>query len=87
MPGCRLLAAIESRYHAGVRRLEYVGVEAFDLGLLPAPALPPMVSGALGDWLEDEVRLSATGSVVHEIRFSNGGRWEVSCRTFHYRLE
>jgi len=40
--------------------------------------------GNSGDWLYDEIRLSRSGNVLHEIEFENG-LWLVECRSFSYQ--
>ena len=38
-----------------------------------------------GDWLYDEIRLSARGCVLHEIEWSRGGDWLIECEDFEHR--
>jgi hypothetical protein len=39
------------------------------------------------DWLIDEIRLSETGLVVHEILFSSGSRWLFECKNMTYECK
>lgn len=61
-------AQIKSRflgaYHDGYLELTYTNVSSFS------------VEQGLGDWLYDEVRLSESGAILHEIEFA-GGYWKI----------
>jgi hypothetical protein len=76
---------LRRRYPTGKLVLEYSGVVAYSLQLLERGKLPPRTKGSHGDWLIDEVRLSESGGVEHEIEFSNGGTWLVECATLSYQ--
>jgi hypothetical protein len=79
-------AILVSRYHPGTRVLTYSNVVAFQFKLLKAAVWPPFLPGCLGDWIVDEVTISDTGLIVHEVLYSNGGVWRVECETFSYSV-
>ena len=62
----RLLGA----YHDGHIELAYEGVRRYRIGSR---------GSAHGDWLYDELRLSADGFVLHEIEIA-GDTWEIECQ-------
>jgi len=63
-------------YHNGYFKLIYRDVAAYDLKTPAEFLLPPRNVGH-GDWLYDEVRLSDSGKVMHEIEFSRGSHWAI----------
>lgn len=63
-------------------RLHYVDARAYQFTVFEEPRWPPNVSGDPGDWLVDEVEMTAHGLPEHRVLFSNGGAWAVTCRTF-----
>ena len=63
-------------YHDGVIRFEYRGVRRYSLA--------GQRSSGHGDWLIDEVRLSDSGLVVHEVEFATGALWKIECTDFVY---
>lgn len=67
----RLLGA----YHNGHLELRYVDVKSYHLDV-PAETVRPFIGH--GDWLLDEVRLSESSLVLHEIRFERG-HWQIEC--------
>ena len=66
----RLLGA----YHNGHIEIEYVNVKRYSIGC----AFP-----AHGDWDQDEIRLSDTGGVIHEIEIG-GVTWLIECEDIRY---
>ena len=70
----RLLGA----YQAGYLNLAYSGVRSY---ALDSSATDTRLSSVIGhgDWLIDEVRLSKSGHVLHEVEFSGGGHWLIEC--------
>ena len=48
--------------------------------------LPPNSLGH-GDLLMHEVRLDEHDIIIHELHFSQGGVFEIFCKTFTHRLE
>ena len=56
-------------YHDGVIKIDYVDVLSYEVSLR---------SGCHGDWLYDEVRVSAENKVVHEIDFEFS-HWIIEC--------
>lgn len=66
----RLLGA----YHDGYIEIEYLNVKRYSIGCeFPAH----------GDWDQDEIRLSDSGSVVHEIEIG-GTSWLIECEDIRY---
>ena len=65
----RLLGA----FHDGHILLSYLDVQTYLLDN------PKTLSGH-GDWLVDEIRLSETGLVLHEVLFSTGSRWLIQAK-------
>jgi hypothetical protein len=74
--GIRLLGP----YHDGHTYLSYAYVSGYQLvlprdsssvGALSRP------SGGHNDWLIDELRLSSSGTLLHEVVFSSGARWLI----------
>lgn len=76
----RLLSAYQDR----ILEYLYKGVTAYTL-IGPTPHRPRPSSGGHGGWLIDEVRLSEEGLVIHEIEFSNGCSWVITCRNLVHR--
>lgn len=74
----RLLAP----YHDGTTALKYRGVLTYSLEA-PFVSLPRSIGH--GDWLADEIRLSARGNVLHEVEFSRGSRWLIECEDIEWR--
>lgn len=75
----RLLGA----YHDGHIRLSYHDVRSYTLDK-PARSVP---NEGHGDWIVDEVRLSDSGLVLHEIVFIPRCRWLIECRDIEYRWQ
>lgn len=63
-------------YHDGYIELKYSRVQKYSLSCGEQ-------SGS-GDWLYDEIRLSESGHVVHEIEWSSGCRWLIECAEVTY---
>jgi hypothetical protein len=70
-------------YHDGMTRLSYEGVVAYACSLSLVPKMPDTRSPH-GDWLIDEVRLSDSGHVIHEVCFDSGAQLVIECRTFRH---
>jgi hypothetical protein len=68
---------LQGAYHDGDISLAYSGVREYELSL--AADQVPVPHRGHGDWLIDEIRLSARKLVVHEILFRFGGRWMIEC--------
>jgi hypothetical protein len=64
-------------YHDGHLELRYTGVRAYELTTPRSNPRPGTIGH--GDWLRDEVRLTDSGTVLHEVRFERGSRWLVEC--------
>jgi hypothetical protein len=60
-------------YHDGLTTLRHKSVASYSLS-----HSSPVRAGH-GDWLQDEVRISESGLVVHEIEFRNDGHWIIEC--------
>ena len=68
----RLLGA----YHDGYLELRYENVRPYSMaGNAPEPTLHGIFGH--GDWLIDEITVTDSGSVVHEILFRRGDRWKI----------
>ena len=78
----RIVVRLVGAYHDGHHELHYSGVTAYQLGL--ASGSPDSVPRGHGDWLFDEVRLSESGNVLHEIVFSSGARWTIECASLEH---
>jgi hypothetical protein len=78
----RLLGA----YHDGRIQLTYKDVESYTLNTSSKIHVPPLGIGH-GDWLTDEIRLSESELVVHEIEFSRGGKWIIECADIFYEWQ
>ena len=76
----RLLGA----YHDGHIEISYQGVQMYCM-TTPAEFKAPPLGVGHGDWLTDEVRLSAAGMVIHEIEFSRGTRWLIESADIAYK--
>jgi len=74
----RLLGA----YHDGHILLTYKSVRGYLLN-----SLHDSHGAGHGDWLTDEIRLSDSGLVLHEVEFSRGGRWVIECKDVAYEWE
>jgi hypothetical protein len=75
----RLLGA----YHDGHMVLIYRDVQSYTLDT-PATFKRPPLNVGHGDWLVDEVTLSESNLVRHEIEFSRGSRWRIECRDIEW---
>jgi hypothetical protein len=69
--------------HNGHIHLTYKDVKMYSLDTSSEFKLPPLRVGH-GDWLNDEIRLSERGLVVHEIEFSRGSRWLIEAEDITY---
>ena len=70
-------------YHDGHMVLIYRGVQSYELSAPQAFKGPPLNVGH-GDWLADEVRLSESNLVQHEVEFSRGTSWSIECRDIEW---
>ena len=61
--------------------LVYTDVKDYSLQLTRADSSSDI---GHGDWLVDELRLSESGLVIHEVVFSTGARWFIECRNICY---
>lgn len=61
-------------YHDGHIEIEYKDVHRYSIG---------SDNSAHGDWLHDEIRLSESGHVLHEIEIG-GQLWRIECRDIEY---
>ncbi|MBA3614687.1 MAG: hypothetical protein M3Q62_06310 [Actinomycetota bacterium] len=77
----RLLGAL----HDGHIELTYTKVQSY-LFETPRKLEHPMrPSKGHEDWMIDEVRLSESGYVLHEVEFSRGSRWVIESEDLIYR--
>jgi hypothetical protein len=69
-------------YHDGHIEIAYTKVRSYSM----VAALNGSEAGeGHGDWLYDEIRLSARGYLLHEIEWSRGGDWLIEFKDFEYR--
>ena len=71
-------------FHDGYLDLSYKNVSSYRLDGHPRGDSRRLAHIGHGDWLIDEIRLSDSGFVLHEILFSSRGRWlieasDISC--------
>ena len=78
----RLLAA----YHDGHIQITYKDVRSYSLNT-PVNFQATLIGIGHGDWLTDEIRLSESGLVIHEIEFSRGSRWLIECGDIVYEWQ
>lgn len=72
-------------WHDGLIIFTYQDVVSYSIDRPVLNGHGPKTSGH-GDWLVDEIRLSAPDKfVLHEIEFSSGARWLIQCRDFSYQ--
>lgn len=66
-------------YHDGHIEITYLNVHSYTLkkGTIKYP-------NGHGDWLDDEIRLSESGNVIHEITFAFNARWLIECENIIY---
>src|SRR3990172_5317825 len=77
--GADILVRLLGPHHDRRVVLEYAGVSAYGIhGTLGACAGEAR-TWSHGDWLLDEVTLSDSGHVLHEVEFSSGARWIIEC--------
>jgi hypothetical protein len=79
----RLLGA----YHDRHIELIYEGVRNYSLEISPEFKSSRTYKSGHGDWLIDEIRLSESDLVLHEIEFSSGSRWIIECENIQYLSE
>ena len=71
-------------HHNGHIELTYTKVQSY-LFETPRKLEHPMrPSKGHEDWVIDEVRLSESGYVLHEVEFSRGSRWVIESEDFIY---
>jgi hypothetical protein len=71
-------------FHDGHINLYYKQVKGYTLNTPTEVQMLPLNVGH-GDWLNDEIRLSERGLVIHEIKFSRGSRWIIECEDIVYK--
>jgi hypothetical protein len=69
--------------HNGYIEMTYKNVTHYLLNK-PKNSENVAVSYGHGDWLIDEVRLSDTSSVIHDISFHGGSNWTIECDDLIY---
>ena len=77
----RLLGA----WHDGHIELTYTKVQSYLLKTPRKPEHPMRANKGHEDWMIDEVRLSESGYVLHEVAFGRGGRWVIESEDLNYR--
>jgi hypothetical protein len=72
-------------YHDGYITLRYCNVASYRLEQ-PSKENRLKYEGH-GDWLTDDIGLSPTGLVVHEVTFRDGAAWYIECEDVSYEWE
>ena len=72
--------------HTGYIVFTYNGVASYQLEMkdVTTTALPLSQNRGHHVWLIDEIRLSESGLVVHEVVFALGSHWIIECRDLSY---
>jgi hypothetical protein len=72
--------------HTGYILFTYNGVTSYQLNMkdVSTSVLPLSPNRGHHDWLIDEIRLSGSGLVVHEVIFALGSHWVIECRELSY---
>src|SRR6266567_1751733 len=80
------ISSFLSAHHAGHIHFTYEHVFSYDLGCLPQLRRSDgrFVLPKHEDWLADEISLSSSGNVVHEVHFSSGCVWKIEARRVSY---
>ena len=78
--GIKIQLILLGAYHDGQIKIQYEGVKGYNLNLLP----DSFEVKHHGDWLIDEIRISEKGWLVHEIKFSVFGKWQIECENINY---
>jgi hypothetical protein len=68
-------------YHDGYTELVYSDLRHYEINLLQTKISPHI---GHGDWLDDEIRLSSDGYILHEIEFSSGKNWRIESKGFEH---
>jgi hypothetical protein len=74
-------------YHDVRIHLNYRGVSDYSLTTPTGVLSPPATNIGHGDLLMHEVRIDASGQITHELQFSRGSAFRISCVSFTHRLE
>jgi len=77
--GLEIFVRLLGAHHDGYIELTYQNVNIYRLSYAPSP-----VRGAHSDWIVDEVRLSESNKVIHEIAFASDARWYIECEDIVY---
>jgi hypothetical protein len=72
--------------HTGYITFNYTGVArySFQMWDVTTTPLPQTSNRGHHDWLIDEIRLSESGLVVHEVVFALGSHWLIECKSLSY---
>jgi hypothetical protein len=70
--------------HDGFHEIVYRDVQRYSLNLRRTVRSRTARIGH-GDWIIDEVLLTRTGFVSHEVLFSDSGIWKIVCADIEYR--
>ena len=73
-----IVVSLFAAYHDGHIELKYRDVQNYSF------SCDELEGMGHGDWLYDEIRLSARGCVLHEIEWSSGSRWLIECADVSY---
>lgn len=69
-------------FHDGHIEFTYAGVRSYSM---TATLISQEAGEGHGDWLNDEIRLSERGYLLHEIEWSRGSTWLIESKEFSYR--
>jgi hypothetical protein len=78
-----IAATFLGSFHDGVFDITYRDVQSYSLALPEERQRRSNV--AHGDWMIDEILLTQSGMVSHEILFLESGVWKIVCRDLTYR--
>jgi hypothetical protein len=68
-------------YNDGRIEINYENVNGYRLGL----ASSNTAVNSHGDWLIDEIRLTESRSLIHEIKFWKDGNWQIECSNIRFK--
>jgi len=78
-----IIILLKGAYSRAQLQYRYNNVAHYKLG--ESNKLKPPVESYHGDFLMDEIALSKSGRVIHEILFSKGSKFFIECSTFEYK--
>lgn len=82
-----IVVRLEGAWHEDTMLLTYKNVEYYDFRKFAPTGLAARIHkrphSEHGDWLVDEIHISPTGRVIHEIEFELA-RWTIHCEDIEY---